>query len=115
MGIEHLTGLAFSQKEIEIANKDGEIKKYIIKEMNARDASVYESSLYKFVGETVKYDASKAKLNLVRYTLCNEDGSRVFALKDMGISEQLPAHIVDKIFKIASDLNGLEDEVTEKN
>ena len=108
MSKEKLLGLNFREKEITLGDE-----KYVVKEMNADKAQKYESSLYKFVGENIKYDASEAKTRLVLFTLHDLEGKRVFDDKDYGLVKDLPAHIVDKVFQIASNLNNMED--AEKN
>jgi len=110
MNKEKLLGLAFRSKEITI-----EGDKYLVKEMNAAIAQEYEASLYKIIGQSVKYDASKAKTNLVLLTLFGTDGNRIFEDKDFGLVEQLPAHVVDMVFQVASNLNNLDPGETEKN
>lgn len=111
MSKEFLLGLNFRSKELII-----EGHKFIIKEMDASTAEKYESSLYKIVGQSVKYDASKAKTKLVMLTLYDEEGKeRVFQDKDYGLVENLPSHVVNEIFNVASSLNNLDVEEAEKN
>jgi len=108
MSKEKLLGLSFREKTIKLGDDE-----YLVKEMNAELAEKYESSLYKIVGNDVKYDASKAKTKMVLYTLHDLDGKRVFNDNDYGLIKQLPAHVVDQIFQTASNLNGVEG--AEKN
>ena len=110
MGREKLFELEFEQIEIDIKGD-----KYIVKEMNAKDAGEYESSLYTVVGQTVKYNTKNAKEKLVLRTLCEVNGDRIFGDNDIALIGKLPASVVDKVFQIASKLNGLEKEGTEKN
>jgi len=110
MSMEKLMGLCFRQEEITLAKE-----KYLVKEMTAATAGTYESSLYKIVGTSIKYDASQAKTKLVMLTLHDMDGKRVFADKDFELVRQLPAHVVDEVFQVATNLNNLDPETTEKN
>jgi predicted fused transcriptional regulator/phosphomethylpyrimidine kinase len=109
MGRDNLFEVKFDEKEIEI-NGD----KYFVREMNAKDASEYESSLYKQVGNTIQYVTKNAKEKLVIKTLYDSEG-RVFKESDIELVGKLPASVVDKIFQVASKLNGLESEEVEKN
>jgi hypothetical protein len=110
MNKEFLAGLSFRSEEIEL-----EGHKFKVVEMNASTAEKYESSLYKIVNNSVKYDASKAKTKLVLLTLCDENGKRIYNDNDYGLVENLPSHIVNEIFNVASGLNNLDVEETEKN
>ena len=110
MGKEKLFEALFAQEEIEI---NGE--KFIVKEMNAKDAGEYESSLYKQVGNSIQYVTKNAKEKLVIRTLFEVNGDRVFGLNDIEQVGQLPASVVDRAFQVATNLNGLEKEGTEKN
>lgn len=110
MNKEKLMGLSFGSKKIKLGDDE-----YLIKEMNAELAGKYESSLYKFVDGKPVYNATDAKTKLVLYTLHNLDGSRTFENSDLGLVRQLPAHIVDEIFNVASNINKLDADTTEKN
>ena len=108
MSKEKLLGLNFREEEVTLGGE-----KYLVKEMNADKAQKYESGLYKFVGDKIKYDASEAKTRLVLFTLHDLDGKRVFEDNDYGLVKELPAHIVDQVFQVASNLNNMDD--AEKN
>ena len=110
MGKEKLFEALFAQEEIEI---NGE--KFIVKEMNAKDAGEYESSLYKQVGSTIQYVTKNAKEKLVIRTLCDVEGKKIFEINDIEQVGTLPASVVDKVFQFASKLNGLEKGESEKN
>lgn len=110
MSKEFLLGLSFREQKVTIDGTD-----FIVKEMNAETANKYESSLYKIQGQSFKYDASEAKVKLLMFTLHDLDGKRVFEDKDLGLVKQLPAHVVDLVFDVASNLNNLNAEETEKN
>lgn len=110
MSKEYLLGLDFSQQIVKLGEKE-----YIVKEMDAETANKYESSLYTIKGDKVDFDTSKAKTKLVLLTLYDLDGKRVFEDKDYGHVAKLPAHIVDKVYQIASNLNNLNAEEVEKN
>lgn len=111
MSKEFLLGLSFRSEKIKIEGQE-----FVVKEMTAKTAEVYESSLYNIVGKSIKYDASKAKTKLVMLTLYEADGvKRVFEDKDYELVTTLPAHIVDQVFEVASNLNNLDAEQVEKN
>lgn len=102
--------MLFKQEEFEYNGN-----KFIVKEMNAKDAGEYEASLYKVIGNQVKYDTKLAKIKLLLFTLCDAEGKRLFGLNDMEKIGQFPSSFVDKVFQVASKLNALEKESPEKN
>lgn len=113
--ISKLINASFRSEVIEIENT-----KYIVKEMNAKDKSAYENSLYEYkqVGKEMKVTPriEGAKSKLVIYTLFTEDGKRVFkGLEDLEIVDQLPSSIIEKICDVAGKLNGLNQEEVTKN
>jgi len=110
MSKEFLLGLNFREQELII-----EGTKFLVKEMTADVAQKYESSLYKITGQNIKYDASEAKTKLVLFTLHDADGKRIFDDKDYGLIKGMPAHVIDEVFQVASNLNNLDAEKAEKN
>ena len=80
----------------------------VIKEMTAGDASKYENSLYKIVNGKVVYNTEEAKAKLFALTAHDENGDRMFDVTDIEQIKQIPAHVVDAVFQVASKLNGLE-------
>ena len=110
MSKESLLGLSLKKKEIKLGDE-----KYIVKEMNAKDAGRYENSLYKIIGDKVIPNAENAKSKLVLYTLYDLEDKRVFEDNDIAHIQNLPASVVDKVFQIANGLNGLDKETVEKN
>lgn len=110
MSIEKLMSIALKSKEITIGGDS-----YLVKEMNAKDAGVYENSLYKIVGEKVTPNAENAKAKLVLFTLCDMDGKRIFQDKDISQVQELPTSIVNMVYKVANSLNAIDRGQIEKN
>jgi len=110
MSKEFLLGLNFRKEAVKIEGKN-----FTVKEMDAKTSQSYSNSLYKVVNGKVKYDTSTAMTKLVMLTLCDEEGNRIFGDNDHGLIEQLPGHIVEKVFKVAQKLNNLDAEEVEKN
>jgi hypothetical protein len=81
---------------------------YIVKEMNAKDATEYEASLYKMVDGKPILTLGNSKSRLVQKTLHDKEGNRIFEEKDIELVNKMPASLVNKIFEIASDLNGIK-------
>ena len=109
MSKELLLGVKFKSKKIKINGEN-----YEVREMNASNASEYESSLFKIVNNKPVYNTKDAKNKLVLLTLF-KNNEQVFAKNDIGLVGQLPASIVNKIFEVATNINQLDPEETEKN
>ena len=107
MSKDNLINIKFTEEEVEI---NGE--KYIVKEMNAGEASDYESSLFSMVNGKPVYNTKNAKAKLVLATL-HQDGEKVFEDKDISLIEKMPSSVLNKLFGVASNLNNLGAE--EKN
>ena len=102
---EKLAGLNRKQKTI---NYEGTT--LIIKEMLSGDHEDYETSLYKIKGNQMEYDTKNAKSKMFIYCVHDEQGNKVYELNDLGLVRQLPSSLVDLVFDVATELNGITDE-----
>jgi len=106
-------------KLLEAVLKSEEIEingyKYIVKEMTTIEGSKYDGSLYEIVNGTPKYNKDGVKAKLVQICLYDTKDNRMFKKSDMGLIEQLPKSIVEKIYGVAQRLNKTDVEEAEKN
>jgi len=105
MSLQHLMELKFNEEEIIIGEE-----KYLVREMNCGDFGKYQASIIKFVNNKPEYEAKNAQKNLIMYSLRDMDGKRVFKDKDGELVEKLPKSAGEKIFEIATRLNGMGEE-----
>lgn len=110
MSKEKLLGLKRKQQTVTVEGIT-----IIVKEMTNGDAEVYQNSLYKIVGDKMIYQTDNIKAKLFIYTAHDEQGEKMFDIKDLGLVNQLPASVIDKVFQVANDLNNLNPEQVEKN
>ena len=113
--LSELMAMTFEQKEVEFKGKT-----FIVKEMNAKDKTIYENSLYEYkqngkgLSVTPKMENYKAKL--VALTLCDMEGNRVFkGMEDITLIDELPSSFVDAVANAASELSGLDAGKVSKN
>lgn len=113
MGInlqEVLLNAPFNEREIELNGQ-----KFIVREMDGGEAEEYENSLYKITNRKVETNTKDAKGKMIQLCLYDLDGKKVFSKSDMATIKKMPAHVANKIFDIATELNSMDPEKQEKN
>jgi len=109
MSKELLLSVKFKSETIKLNGEN-----YEVREMTAKNAAEYESSLFKIVNNKPVYNTKDAKNKLVLSTLF-KNNEQVFGKNDIGLVGQLPASMVNKIFEAATKINQLDPEENEKN
>ena len=88
----------------------------IVKEMTAGEGADYENSLYKIVNGKPIVNTTNAKAKLIALTCFDEQGEKLFDMKDLEQVKLLPNSVSAKLFDIATEINKLEaDEDAVKN
>ena len=103
---ESLLGLKLKEQKMTIEGIE-----LLIKELNAGDSSRYQTSLYKTINGTIQMNLENASEKLISATAYNIDGTKLFEVTELEQIKQLPSHVVEKLFKVASKLNGLDKKV----
>jgi len=109
MGKDNLLNSIFESKNIKINNEE-----YTIKEMNGEEASDYESSMITMTNGKPIYNMKDAKVKLIQLTL-HQNEKQLFEKKDIGLINKMPYSVINKIFKVASEINKLDKDNAEKN
>ena len=102
---EELLGL--KRKQIKVDTPKGRV---IVKELTAGEAGEYDNSLYSFSKGEYKINRKDAKEKLVIASCYDEEGNKLFELKDIALVKQLPTSLIDKLFTAASELRDIHDE-----
>ena len=89
-------------------------KDFYVKEMTAGQAEEYEASLYIIKGKNIEYNTKDAKSKLILITVCDEHGGLLFKKADLSLIKALPAHVVNKLFDKATEINSLDVDVQEE-
>ena len=114
LGKEDLLTQKFKIEEVDL----GDDTFVCIREMSGKDRNSYENAFIKPVkkGKDLDYDYSidgyKARLAIL--CLCDQEGNKLFDLRDLDkFSEAISAARLAIIFEAAQKLNGLSDQVQE--
>lgn len=102
---EELLGL--TRKSVVVETEKGNI---IVKELTAGEAGKYDNSLYTFKNGKPSINRENAKEKLVIASCYDEEGNKLFELKDIELVKSLPTSLVDRLFSAASELRDIHDE-----
>lgn len=86
----------------------------MVRELTAGQASQYQNSLYKIVGNKPIVKTEDAEIKLVILTCYNEDGTKYFEANDFELLKDSPQWIVEKLYKVANKLNNPKVEELKK-
>lgn len=98
---------AFAEEHVEI-DINGEKMGFVVREMNAGDATKYKTSLFKVVDGKPVMSMDGYQTKLIANCLFDKDGEKIFGDNDLELIKTLPSSVADKIFEVASRINGLE-------
>lgn len=87
----------------------------IVRELTAGEASKYQNSLYKIVNNQPVFKTEDAEVKLIILTCYDEDGNKLFDMKELEQIKQMPAWITDKLYSIAKKLSTPSKEDATKN
>lgn len=111
-----LSNKSFRSKVIEIPEWGGEVR---LKAMSGADREAMEAAVYEDVGGKMqlKKGVSYIAEMLIR-TWCDDDGNLLFKPDEINLIQEKDAVILARIFKVATEVNGLsgeEEREIEKN
>lgn len=107
MAINRNELLGLMRKEVEVPVAGGTIK---LREMTAGDRIKLAGMIHGKNAVTTDYASA-----VLLFTICNDDGSRMFADDEIQLVQSLPASIVEAAFVAASKLNNTDEKEAEKN
>lgn len=88
--------------------KDG--GEVIVKTMIATEVDAYEASMIKGKGKNTRFDLENAKSKLCVRVLVDEHGNRLFGDNEAYALGRKSSKVIDRIYEVAKDLNGISDE-----
>ena len=80
-------------------------EKITVKELTAGQASQYQHSLYKMVGNKPVVKVDGAEIKLVMLTCYDEEGNKYFESNDLELVKNLPSWVVEKLYNVANKIN----------
>lgn len=87
----------------------------IVRELTAGQASEYQNSLYTIVNGQPIMKTEDAEFKLIILSCYDEEGNRLFDIKELAQIKQMPSWITDKLYKIAKKLSSPSKEQATKN
>jgi len=75
--------------------------------LTSGEKDAYENDVIKFVGKDRNVRMENARAVLIQKCVYNQHGNRLFAEKDIGRINMIPAAILDPIYDIARRLSGM--------
>jgi len=87
----------------------------IVKELTAGQSSKYEHSLYTMQGNKPVMKTENAEIKLVIMSCYDEEGNKLFDIKELEQVKQMPSWVIDKLYGIAKKLSSPSKEETVKN
>lgn len=112
LGREELLKLA---DELEIRKVKLDSGEVYLKELTGSERDAYEQSLYEIKRNKPEMRMEHARAKLLVKTICDKEGKLLFKNADIVAVGKIPAKILDKLFEVAQDMNGLaEGEIEEQ-
>ncbi len=84
-------------------------------ELNAQLGEKYNSSLYRVVNGKPEMVKEDLMTKLICYSICDENGNRIFDEEDMPHIRNLPSKVSDKLYYAANRVNKGDEEENVKN
>ena len=100
---------------LKVAEWGGDV---IIRVMTAAERDNWDASLFTIDGKERKANCQNVRARLLAMTLIGEDGERLFNENDIESLGKKSSKVLDKLFNIACEINGLADnevKALEKN
>lgn len=87
----------------------------IVRELTSGEASKYQHSLYVIANGSPIMKTENAEIKLVIMTCYDEEGNKLFDMKELEQIKQMPSWVIDKLYGIAKKLSDPSKEEATKN
>lgn len=87
----------------------------IVKELTAGESSKYEHSLYTMQGNKPVMKTENAEIKLVIMSCYDEEGNKLFDIKELEQVKQMPSWVIDKLYSTAKKLSSPSKDESIKN
>jgi hypothetical protein len=87
----------------------------IVRELDAGQSNEYEHSLYTMVGGKPVMKTENAEIKLIIISCYDEEGNKLFDMKELEQIKKMPAWIIDKLYGVAKKLNTPNKDEVRKN
>ena len=84
-----------------------------VRQMRASERDEFENACRKKKGREYVPDLDDFRAKVLSYTVCDQDGNRLFSPTDIGLLADLPSPAVQPLYDAALTLNHLQEVDTE--
>lgn len=106
-----LTANDLTKTEVELTELGGSV---FVSTLNGKDFGKFQKSVYQRDGKKLITDEENFTVKLLVWTVVNEKGERIFNDKDIEELQKKSAKTIQKLFDVASRLNGLSKDVIDE-
>ncbi|MCG8430382.1 MAG: phage tail assembly chaperone [Candidatus Omnitrophica bacterium] len=92
------------RKVINVPEWNGDV---MVRTMTGAERDNFEQSLFDQKGKSTKANMDNLRAKLLAKCLVNEEGSKLFSEKDIGKLGEKSAKVLDRLYTIARDMNGI--------
>ena len=87
----------------------------IVRELDAGQSNEYEHSLYTMVNGKPVMKTENAEIKLIIMSCYDEDGNKLFDMKELEQIKKMPAWVIDKLYGVAKKINAPSKDEVRKN
>ena len=87
----------------------------IVKELTAGESSRYQHSLYEMRKNAPVMKTENAEIKLVIMSCYDEEGNKLFDIKELEQIKQMPSWVIEKLYNMAKKLSSPDKDETAKN
>jgi len=110
LGREEILAVDDIKVEAVLIPEWGEDVGVLVRGMTGKERDQFEESILDQSGKKTKVTMKNARARLVSMTVVDEDGKRVFTVKDIENLGNKNAGALDRIYAVASRLSGITEE-----
>jgi hypothetical protein len=98
-------------REVDVPEWGGTV---LVKALSGKERDAFESSLRQLRGKEMVPNLANARAKLVARSVVDEDGARLFGDNEINALGDKCAAALDRLFEVASEMSGLNDDDVEK-
>ncbi len=98
-------------EEVEVPEWGGTV---FVKGMTGTERDRFEASITEQRGKSAKVNMSNIRAKLASESICDEDGTKLFSVKDVTALGAKSASGLDRVFSVAMRLSGITDDDIEE-
>lgn len=98
-------------QEVDVPEWGGSV---VVREMSGAERDAFEESMVVQRGKSREVNLKNLRARLVAFTVCGEDGKRLFSERDIEELGELSAAALNRVWDVARKLSGMSDDDVEE-